>query len=237
MGDVQGTRGDSRGKEDERARNYTQGCRASPRFKQDHPDWVSGSPVSPSLPLMRCRQHRVVVNEDLENEGNVPAPLHLPFGKLFFGFNIPPYVPPPVPEDTPVSEVCAFDSQQSFFSAHTPSKPPVAFVGAGNSLGGQPSSSSAQSKGKGKAAADTEAKKADAATWGTGQGRSLGSRPTNGVGGARMLGPGLVGVGGASIPRPPQRSGRKPPRRERSPTPDYGVDDDDDVIVIDSDVD
>jgi ubiquitin fusion degradation protein 1 len=73
---------------------------------------------------MCCRQHRVVVNEDLENEGNVPAPLNLPFGKLFFGFNIAPYVPPPVPEDAPVSEVCAFGSQRFFFLffiTHTPS--------------------------------------------------------------------------------------------------------------------
>lgn len=175
--------------------------------------------VPASSKIIRTGQHRVVVNEDLENEGNVPAPLNLPFGKLFFGFNIAPYVPPPVPEDAPVSE------------------PPAAFVGAGNSLGEQPTSSSAHSKGKGKATADTGAKNADAATWGTGQGHSLGSRPTNGVGGARTLGAGLVGAGGASIPRTPQRSDRKPPRRERSPTPDYGVDDDDDVIVIDSDVD
>jgi hypothetical protein len=75
---------------------------------------------------MCCRQHRVVVNEDLENEGNVPAPLNLPFGKLFFGFNIAPYVPPPVPEDAPVSEVCAFGSQRFFFSFFHNSYPVVA---------------------------------------------------------------------------------------------------------------
>ena len=71
---------------------------------------MSGSPAGSPLPLMCYRQHRVVVNEDLENEGNVPAPLNLPFGKLFFGFNIPPYVPPPAPEEAPVLEVCVFDS-------------------------------------------------------------------------------------------------------------------------------
>ena len=122
------------------------------------------------------------------------------------------------------------------FHGSYPIQPPASFVGAGNSLGGQPTGSSSQGKGKGKAAADTGANKADAATWSTGPGRSLGSRPANGVG-ARTLGAGVLGVGGASIPRPPQRSGKKPARRERSPTPDYGVDDDDDVIVIDSDVD
>jgi ubiquitin fusion degradation protein 1 len=191
------------------------------------------------LPLTYYRQHRVVVNDDLENEGNVPAPLNLPFGKLFFGFNIPPYVPPPAPEEEPVSEVCTFCTRNFLYSSY-PVEAPSSFAGAGNSLGGRPAASSSQSKGKGKATADTGAKKAaEGATWGSGQGRSLGSRPTNGVGAARTLGgAGLVGVGGASIPRPPLRSGRKPPARERSPTPDYGVDDDDDdVIVIDSDVD
>jgi hypothetical protein len=73
---------------------------------------------------MYCRQHRVVVNDDLENEGNVPAPLNLPFGKLFFGFNISPYVPPPVAEEAPVPEVCNFYIWQFYFSiAHTPSSP------------------------------------------------------------------------------------------------------------------
>jgi hypothetical protein len=129
---------------------------------------------------------------------------------------------------------------RNFLYSSCPVEAPSSFAGAGNSLGGRPAASSSQSKGKGKATADTGAKKAaEGATWGSGQGRSLGSRPTNGVGAARTLGgAGLVGVGGASIPRPPLRSGRKPPARERSPTPDYGVDDDDDdVIVIDSDVD
>jgi ubiquitin fusion degradation protein 1 len=78
-------------------------------------------------------------------------------------------------------------------------------------------------------------KKDDETGWGTGQGRSLGSRPSNGVD-TRTFGPSLVGVGGASVPRLSQRSGKKPRRRERSPTPDFGIDDDD-VIVIDSDVD
>lgn len=46
---------------------------------------------------------------------------------------------------------------------------------------------------------------------------------------------GPVGVGGARIPQPPQRNNRKPVK-ERSPTPeDWGVSDDEDVIMIDSD--
>ena len=116
-------------------------------------------------------------------------------------------------------------------------QPPTTFLGAGNSLNGRATSSSAKSisKGKSKATEDTEAKKADETQWGTGQGRSLGSRQSNGVG-TRTFGTGLTGIGGASAPRLSQRSSKKPPRRERSPTPDYGIDEDD-VIVIDSDVD
>ncbi len=116
-------------------------------------------------------------------------------------------------------------------------QPPAAFLGTGNSLNGRATGSSAQStdKGKSKATEDTGAKKVDEARWGTGQGRSLGSRPSNGVD-IRTFGAGLVGVGGASVPRLSQRSSKKPRRRERSPTPDFGIDDDD-VIVIDSDVD
>ncbi|KAI0306356.1 ubiquitin fusion degradation protein I [Multifurca ochricompacta] len=173
--------------------------------------------VPVSSKIIRTDQHRVVVNEDLESEGKIPAPLNLPFGKLFFGFNIPPYTPPSVPEE------------------ESPSKPPTAFVGAGNSLNGRDTSSSTQGKGKGKATDNTGDKKSDEASWGTGQGRSLGPRPSNGIG-TRTFGTGLVGVGGASIPRLPQRSSKKPPGRERSPTPDFGIDDDDDAIVIDSDL-
>jgi hypothetical protein len=58
-----------------------------------------------NLVLMHYSQRRVIVNDDLENDGKSPAPLNLPFGKLFFGFNIPPYVPPPAPEDEQASKV------------------------------------------------------------------------------------------------------------------------------------
>jgi ubiquitin fusion degradation protein 1 len=183
--------------------------------------------------LIHYSQHRVVVNEDLENDGKIPAPLNLPFGKLFFGFNIPPYVPPSAPEDEPAPKVRVH--RIIGFWWLTPIEPPTTFGGTGNTLNGRAASTSAQSTGKGKSKAteDTEVKKADGPKWGTGQGRSLGSRSTNGAG-TRTFGAGLIGAGGASVPRLPQRSGKKPPRR--SPTPDFGIDDDD-VIVIDSDVD
>jgi len=172
--------------------------------------------VPESSKIIRTGQHRVIVNDDLEDDGKNPAPLNLPFGKLFFGFNIPPYVPPPAPEDEP------------------PSTPPTSFHGSGNTLDGRSTGSSGQSKGKSKATEDTGAKGSDETRWGTGPGRSLGTRQSNGVG-TRTLGS-LAGVSGTSVPRLSQHPSKKPHHYQRSPTPDYGVDDDD-VIVIDSDSD
>jgi hypothetical protein len=106
MGDLQGSGRNSWGQEDEGARHYTQSPRASFRIKQDYSDWVS--PVCVVILVLICfSQHRVIVNDDLENDGKNPAPLSLPFGKLFFGFHIPPYLPPS-PEDEPASKVLSF---------------------------------------------------------------------------------------------------------------------------------
>ena len=49
-----------------------------------------------------CSKQKVVTSEMLEGEVKVPAALNLPFGKLFFGFNVVPYVPPePKPSLSP----------------------------------------------------------------------------------------------------------------------------------------
>ncbi|SRR5258708_2912281 len=80
-------------------------------------------PCVAKLSLICFSQHRVIVNDDLENDGKNPAPLKLPFGKLFFGFNIPPYVPPSTPEDESVSKVC-FNCIYRLLVAHSSSPPP-----------------------------------------------------------------------------------------------------------------
>ncbi|KAH9981051.1 ubiquitin fusion degradation protein UFD1-domain-containing protein [Lactifluus volemus] len=158
------------------------------------------------------------LNDDLENDGKSPAPLNLPFGKLFFGFNIPPYVPPSAPDDEQASKV-RFPTITQPLMAHSHR--------ASDCLRRGRQLPQWTSKGKSKATEDTQANQSDGVRWGTGQGRSLGSRSTNGPG-VRTL-----GAGGAIVPRLQQRSSKKP---QRSPTPDFGVDDDD-VIVIDSDLD
>jgi hypothetical protein len=50
-------------------------------------------------------QHKIVSNDTLEADVKVPAALNLPFGQLFFGFNVAAYTPsepvPGSPESTP----------------------------------------------------------------------------------------------------------------------------------------
>ncbi|THH12517.1 hypothetical protein EW146_g7624 [Bondarzewia mesenterica] len=161
--------------------------------------------------IIRTDQHRVISNEDLESDIKASAPLNLPMGKLFFGYNVPPYVPPPATEGN--------DEPQ----------PSSAFSGAGNTLSGrsalqsQPSSSA---KGKAK-----EQDSADETKWGKGQ--TLSTSSGSGAP-ARSFGTSTVGAGGASVPRVSPRAGRQIRQRSPSPEEDWGVDDDD-VIVIDSD--
>ncbi|KDQ61035.1 hypothetical protein JAAARDRAFT_152021 [Jaapia argillacea MUCL 33604] len=174
------------------------------------------------LTWMGWDQHRIISNSSLEGDVKVPAPLNLPHGKLFFGFNIPPYTPP---------------------GAASPptSPPPASFTGGGNTLAGRPApstNSSSSTSGKGKAKEQPPAPATS--SWGTG-GKTLASsggttRPSRSGGNSlRPSSPGTLGAGGARVPRPPVRGSRqKQKQKERSPTPDFGVDDDD-VIVIDSD--
>ncbi|EJF66068.1 UFD1-domain-containing protein [Dichomitus squalens LYAD-421 SS1] len=150
--------------------------------------------------IIRTDKQRIVTADALDNDAYVPAPLNLPFGQLFFGFNIQPYVPPS-------QEPSASPSQSN------------SFAGTGNTLTGrsQPSSSD---KGKSKAQSSSTT------TWGSG-GQTLGRRPTQPASST----PRSVGAGGASVPVLPSRgrAQQQQAQRERSPTPDFGVDDDEDI--------
>uniref|UniRef100_A0A0W0FLH9 Putative ubiquitin fusion degradation protein I n=1 Tax=Moniliophthora roreri TaxID=221103 RepID=A0A0W0FLH9_MONRR len=160
--------------------------------------------VAEGSKIIRTENRRIVSNNTLETETKIPAALNLPFGKLFFGFNVATYVPP-VANSPPSSPDLSREA---------------AFTGSGNTLNGH--QTSASTKGK----ANETNSKALSSSW-TGQGNTLGNSVPREIG--------MVGVGGARVPRPPQRQGTQQVQRERSPTPDFGVDDDDDVIMIDSD--
>jgi ubiquitin fusion degradation protein 1 len=169
----------------------------------------------------------------------VPAPLILPFGKLFFGFKVAAYTPPPAPTSPGSPGVSAPVSQASFYSHSISTKltvQPAAFGGSGNTLSGrsvrsQPQASPSSSKGKGKEKAATEDSNEDA-KWGTG-GQPLGSR----IHVPLSFRTREIGAGGAPVPLSRRKGKEKEPaKKAKSPSPehDWGVDDDD-VIVIDSD--
>ncbi|KAF4615126.1 hypothetical protein D9613_003152 [Agrocybe pediades] len=173
--------------------------------------------------IIKTDNHRIVSNSTLETETKVPAALNLPFGQLFFGFNVQPYTPPEPAPGSPEAR---------------PTSPPT-FSGSGNTLSGRSNprpTATSDSKGKGKAVDSKDSKEkavASSHTWGS-SGQTLGKRT--------LPQQGPVGAGGARVPQIPQRNSSK--KVERSPTPeeeeeeeeeDWGVDDDDDVIMIDSD--
>ena len=165
---------------------------------------------------------RIVTYESLEAENNAPAPLNLPFGKLFFGYKTIPYTKPADSGGTESSSPSS-SSQQAFSGSGT------TLLGRSN---GVPLSSASKGKGKGKEKESGSSKGKDVEDekkWGKGERLNA---PTS----RRATADGPVGAGGARVPRLAER-GTGPPKaqRERSPTPDWGVDDDDDVIYVDSD--
>jgi len=154
--------------------------------------------------ISRTDKHKVVTTDSMDTEGKVPAPLNLPFGKLFFGFNVVEYKAPEVkPPGSP------------------PTSPGVAtsFAGSGNTLNGR-SIPPENSKGKQKATEQPSA------SW-SGQGQTLRTQPELSRVPPSFRGREL-GAGGTGARQAPKSQAR------RSPTPDWGVDDDE-IIDIDSD--
>jgi ubiquitin fusion degradation protein 1 len=139
--------------------------------------------------IIRTDKHKIVTNEMLENTGNAPAALNLPFGQLFFGFKVAAYTPPAA-ATTPASPT---------------QSPLTTFTGSGNTLTGRSIPSEQPSTKKIDGAQSSQKAK----EWGSGN-----------------------KLGASSLSRGP-----KPPPPPRSPSPefDYGVSDDEDVIMIDSD--
>ncbi|KAJ3989433.1 ubiquitin fusion degradation protein I [Lentinula detonsa] len=169
--------------------------------------------VAEDSKIIRTDNRRIVSNATLEENAKVPAALNLPFGQLFFGFNITPYVPPTT-DDAPTSPTVDREHAPFSGSGHSLN---------GRSIGTQPSST--PDKGKSKAVNDSSSQ--STASW-AGTGRTLGSSVSRDL-----------GAGGARVPHPQQKisGGQAGKKKQRSPSPDidWGVDDDDDVIMIDSD--
>ncbi|TFK86046.1 UFD1-domain-containing protein [Polyporus arcularius HHB13444] len=174
----------------------TKGKGVSHRKAEDAPE---------SSKIIRTDKQRIVTNSSLENDAYVPAPLNLPFGKLFFGYNIQPYVPP---------------SENANASSSSPQA--NSFSGSGSTLASGKTQSTSTAKGK------SREEPSSSTSWGSG-GHTLGARSTQAPQSR------AVGAGGASVPVLPSRSRQQQSERERSPTPDFGVDEDEEMYDYDSD--
>jgi len=164
-------------------------------------------------------KRKIVSNETLDSGAKVPAALNLPFGQLFFGFNVVSFIPP-VPS-SPGNALQVVSYYVKLPPLLTTSQHTSTFTGTGNTLSGRSNFLASTKKGKEKE--ESTSSSVPNYTWGSGQ--SLGKR--------NIAQRGAVGVGGAAVPHFPKRG------KQRSPSPeeeeDWGVDDDEDVIMIDSD--
>jgi len=135
----------------------------------------------------------------------VPAALTLPPGQLFFGFNVVPYTPPQKPSSDPNGS------------------PPTTFGGTGHSVDGR---AVAQASNATSSATGRSEDQSTSHNWGT-SGQVLSSRSSVGM---KQVSQGA----GKVAPRSSPQKNPKSKQRERSPSPDWGVDEDE-VIMIDSD--
>ncbi|KAL5636154.1 hypothetical protein ACGC1H_004841 [Rhizoctonia solani] len=89
--------------------------------------------VDPSSTIIRTDKPRTITTDDLEHSARAPAPLGLPFGKLFFGYSVVPYKEP-----------------EATAERTSPEPEAASFSGSGQTLtgGAQPGTSSRPSSSK-----------------------------------------------------------------------------------------
>jgi ubiquitin fusion degradation protein 1 len=109
--------------------------------------------VDPASKIIRTDKQRLITVDALEDRRVVPAPLNLPFGKLFFGYQVIPYK---APEEKLDESMAAAQS----------------FAGSGNSLSGNSAHAATASSSTPAAASQKSSSKKEF----TGHGRTLGGR-------------------------------------------------------------
>lgn len=170
----------------------------------------------------RQSQHKIVSNSAYDKDMKVPAALTLPPGQLFFGFNVVPYVPPQKPSSDPDGSppVCLSNPVITFIDIIYDQ---ITFGGTGHSVDGRavPQASNATSSTTGRSEEQSTSH-----NWGT-SGQVLSSRSSVAM---KQVSQGA----GKVAPRSSPQKNPKSKQRERSPSPDWGVDDDE-IIMIDSD--
>ncbi|KAF8746114.1 hypothetical protein AX14_000169 [Amanita brunnescens Koide BX004] len=155
--------------------------------------------------IIKSDQHKIVSNSAYDKDVKVPAALNLPPGQLFFGFNVVPYTPPHKPSPDPNGS------------------PPTTFGGAGRSLNDRAVS---QASNATSSTIDQAEDRSKSHNWGT-SGQTLSSGSSAGT---KQVSQGV----GKSAQSLSPRGNSKSKQKERSPSPDWGVDDDE-IIMIDSD--
>ncbi|EJD35515.1 UFD1-domain-containing protein [Auricularia subglabra TFB-10046 SS5] len=168
--------------------------------------------VAEGSKINRTDRHRVIHTDDLDRPTSAPAPLNLPFGQLFFGYNYVPYKPPATTNATADPSSVPSGSTSPTFGGH------------GNTLSGR---APAPSKGKGK---EKEAEKSASGEHGWGKG---GQTLSGLSAGAAALAPKARTTSASAVKQPPPRS--KSPEIDWDYYDDSMDQDDDDAIDIDSD--
>lgn len=170
----------------------------------------------------RQSQHKIVSNSAYDKDVKVPAVLNLPPGQLFFGFNVVPYTPPQKPSSdlNGSPPVCLSNPVITFIDIIYDQ---ITFGGTGHSVDGRavPQASNATSSPTGRSEDQSTSH-----NWGT-SGQVLSSRSSVAM---KQVSQGA----GKVAPRSSPQKNPKSKQRERSPSPDWGVDDDE-IIMIDSD--
>ncbi|KAG9006912.1 ubiquitin fusion degradation protein [Tulasnella sp. 427] len=124
------------------------------------------APVDPDSLIYRTDKPKMVTNDTLPDGRQVPAPLNLPFGKLFFGYTVIPY-------KGPESEGSGSPSA----SSSPPVAPTPSFGGPGQTLSGRPPRQSRAPVTQTSNATPSGSTKSDGAKWkGKGNTLSGGSR-------------------------------------------------------------
>lgn len=152
----------------------------------------------------------------------MPAALNLPPGQLFFGFNVVPYTPPhkPSPDPNGSPPVCLSNPVISFIDVICNQ---TTFGGPGRSLNDRAVS---QASNATSSTIDQAEDRSKSHNWGT-SGQTLSSGSSAGT---KQVSQGV----GKSAQSLSPRGNSKSKQKERSPSPDWGVDDDE-IIMIDSD--
>jgi ubiquitin fusion degradation protein 1 len=110
------------------------------------------TPVDPDSKIIKTDQPKMMTNEMLSDGRPAPAPLNLPFGKLFFGYTVIPYKAPDSGKSAsqPPTQTSAFGGGPGHTLSGRPPRPPATQPTASSGATAAPGSTPVEEKFKGK---------------------------------------------------------------------------------------